>query len=306
MAQVLTCFLALALMIQGLVWVSPAAAQSDACTGSAAVAGSTIEAALVSGGSERAYRLYVPGGYDGTQPLPLVMSLHGLGGNARLQQEHTGFDALAEQESFLVVYPQATGDHPMWNSEARGRGVRVDDVQFLRDLLAELEATYCIDPARVYVDGVSNGGGMTVTLACALGDQIAAMGTVSAAVTRTAACTPVAPVPLIAFHGTADEVVPYSGGRLFVAAETWTADWAAANACTTTEALPAQGDVRGVRYSGCTDEADVVFYTIDGGGHGWPGASPLLDGRFGVTTDDISATEAMWAFFEAHAPAATE
>ena len=301
MVRIITLCLAAVVAAVTLVRPAPAAAQAAACTpGGGLVAGSTVESTLVSGGIERLYRVYVPGSYDGVQPLPLVMSLHGLGGNARLQEQHTGFNDLAEREGFIAVYPQATGDRSTWRSEARGRAGQVDDVQFLSDLLAELKATYCVDPARVYVDGVSNGGGMTVTLACALGDELSAIGTV-AAVTHTSACAPDEPVPLIAFHGTADEVVPYEGGRLFAAAEAWTADWAASNGCTASDPKPQEGDVSAVHYTDCAENADVIFYTIHGGGHAWPGVSPLLDGRFGETTQDINATEAMWAFFAEHA-----
>jgi polyhydroxybutyrate depolymerase len=181
-------------------------------------------------------------------------------------------------------------------------------------MLDDLSSVAAVDRSRVYVTGFSNGGGMTVRLGCETADLLAAMGTVGGAVVSSGGCNPSRPVPLLAFHGTADPIVPYEGGEMrgwllrwgagvtdaptyFVGAEDWVTTWAEANGCDPTpEALPAQGDASGVRYTGCDDNAEVILYTIDGGGHTWPAGWPIP--AVGRTSKDIDATEELWAFLQ--------
>lgn len=276
-------------------------------------------------GLEREYRLYVPESYTGTELTPLLLSLHGFAGNAGQQQRETGWDEIADREGFIVAYPQGTGSPARWNAgqteiaglEREPRSligmllgdyfetVRVDDVAFIRSLIGELQAMNCIDPARVYVNGMSNGGGMTNRLACQLSDVIAAAGMVAGAYTDfPGGCHPSRPMPIIAFHGVVDPIVPYEGDvRVhFPAVEDWVADWAARNHCDPTpETVEGTvGAVTGWRYVNCTDDAEVVFYSIADGGHTWPGGSMGAAFLIGKTSHDIDASETMWAFYEAH------
>ncbi|MBU1877432.1 MAG: hypothetical protein KJ734_00625, partial [Chloroflexi bacterium] len=220
---------------------------------------------------------------------------------------------LAAREGFLVAYPQGTSWPQRWNAGATWNA-GVDDVQFFRDLLDDVAGIAAVDRSRVYVNGFSNGGGMTVRIACEAADQVAAIGTVAAAVVDLQDCAPARPVPVIAFHGTADPIVPYEGGDMqgrplrqgadltlaptyFVGAEAWTTHWAAGNGCNpTAQPILPQGDVKGVRYSGCDQGADVILYTIEGGGHTWPGGAPIPG--VGKTSRDIDATAEMWRFFQ--------
>jgi polyhydroxybutyrate depolymerase len=259
---------------------------------------------IVSGGLERSYLLHVPSGYDSSQPVPLVVSLHGLASNAIQQAVYSRWNDVAERANIITVYPQGTGRPPRWNSGGSrlGGDNGVDDVQFMRGLLANLAKRLCIDPARIYVNGISNGGGMSYRIACEMADQVAAIGTVAGAFYEfPGGCHPSRPVPVIAFHGTADPLVNFDGNpRLGLPKiTTWAADWAARNGCTTSEAIPAKGEVSGIRYTGCKGHADVVLYRIEGGGHTWPG-SPIPVLILGKTTRDINATETMWTFFEQH------
>ncbi len=143
-------------------------------------------------------------------------------------------------------------------------------------------------------------------LSCALADRIASVGMVSGAyLLPWDECQPSRKVPAVLFHGTADGVVPYYGGPSepfdlpFPNIPEWARALAERNGCRAEpEGLPPSGDVSGVRYTGC--EADVVFYTITGGGHAWPGGEPMPERIVGYTTDDIDATSVMWQFFEAH------
>jgi polyhydroxybutyrate depolymerase len=271
---------------------------------------------VVSGGRERCYHLYVPPGYDPARPVPVVMSLHGFLSNPDSQAWISSWHELGEREGFLVVYPQGTSFPQRWNAGATWGVVPVDDVGFFRDLLDDVSRVAAVDRSRVYVNGFSNGGGMSVRIGCEAADRVAAIGSVAGAVVELQDCNLSHPVPVLAFHGTADPIVPYAGGEMrwrplrggaeltaapiyFVGAEAWVAAWAGGNGCDPTpESIPPHGDVRGQRYSGCAGEAEVILYTIAEGGHTWPGG-PWLPG-VGKTSTDIDATEEMWRFFQAY------
>ncbi|MCZ2099349.1 MAG: hypothetical protein LC121_24435 [Anaerolineae bacterium] len=294
------------------------------CAGKAAVAAGSSAHEIESDGVTRAYWSYVPTGYDPAQPTPLVLSLHGFAGNPREQERDSGWDAIAERENFIVVYPAGTGSPGRWNAgqreipgvRERARGliqqflggffetVQADDVDFIRDLIAELQAFYCIDPMRIYVNGMSNGGGMTNRLACEAADVFAAAGMVAGAYTDFGGCDPSRPIPVIAFHGVKDPIVPYDGVDevRFPAVESWVADWAARDQCNAVpETIPdTVGAVTGTRYTDCAGGAEVDFYSIADSGHTWPGGSMSLPFLLGKTSRDINASETMWAFFAAH------
>jgi polyhydroxybutyrate depolymerase len=265
--------------------------------------------ALTVGSEERSYLLYVPASYDPATPTPLVLSIHGFASWPANQMEVSQWNQLADEHGFIVAYPSGTGFPKRWNtSGAAGEG-GADDVAFLLELIDALSQQFSIDPQRVYVNGLSNGGGMSNTLACLRPERLAAIGGVAGAYTEPAGgCNPPRPVPVIAFHGTDDRIVPYAGGAaggpqnfVFPAVPDWAAAWAQRNGCNSTpDTLPAQGEVSGVRYTGCTEGVEVVFYTVEGGGHNWPGGGRLPEIIVGHTTQDIDASAVMWEFFQQH------
>jgi polyhydroxybutyrate depolymerase len=270
---------------------------------------------VVSGSRVRCYHLYIPPGYDPAQPAPVVVSLHGYVLNPDIQALLSGWHELADREGFVVAYAQGTSYPRRWNAGATW-GAEVDDVHFFRDLVDDLSTLAAVDRSRVYVNGFSNGGGMSVRIGCDAADAVAAIGSVAGAVIDMAACNPSRPVPAMAFHGTADWVVPYDGGEMsvlplklgadltrapshFVGAEQWVATLAGLNGCNpTVEALPPQGDVRGSRFTGCDQGADVILYTVEVGGHQWPGGTTIPGA--GRNTMHVDATEEMWRFFEGY------
>jgi len=198
----------------------------------------------------RPYTVHLPPSYDGMQPHPVVIDIHGGGGNkktARLQtcphqnpKNRGCLDRVADCEGFIVVYPNGTSESaltPNIRSFNAGGGVdgyacvsgfaceaSVDDVRFFSDLLDALETNYRIDPARIYVAGFSNGAAMSHRLACELSDRIAAIASISGgnqfSAVRT--CSPVRSVPVLEIHGSADNCAPYAGGYGRCAA--WQAD----------------------------------------------------------------------------------
>jgi polyhydroxybutyrate depolymerase len=187
---------------------------------------------------------------------------------------------------------------------------KMPDVRFISELIDTLEAHYNIDPARIYANGLSNGGGMAFTLSCTLSNRIAAIGAVSAAQSLPSAwCADSTPVPMIAFHGTADPFVPYKGAppgwlnpvQPFPNITTWVSDWARRNHCAP-NAIDSLVAVHVTRreYTRCADNAAVVLYTVKGGGHQWPGGKPIPEWIVGPMSREIDATGVMWKFFAEH------
>jgi polyhydroxybutyrate depolymerase len=182
------------------------------------------------------------------------------------------------------------------------------DVRFISDLIDKLEAEYNIDPNRIYANGMSNGGGMAFALSCKLSDWIAAIGAVAAAQSLSwDDCQSSKAVPTVAFHGTADKFTPYQGGKspiapgVFPNIPDWTARVARRNQC---QGEPSDtritASVRRLAYTNCAENADVILYTVEGGGHTWPGGKPLLEWWSGRTTHEINASSIMWDFFIRH------
>jgi len=265
---------------------------------------------IVSSGRERQYLLHVPPSFDRAKPTPLVISLHAAAMWPAQQMNLSRWNQLADEFGFIVVYPAGTGRRgapKFWNVN-RSPGL-MRDVRFISDLIDTLETAYNIDPARIYANGFSLGGGMAFVLSCVLSDRIAAVGMVSAAQTLPWSwCTDGHAVPMIAFHGTAD-LVPYEGGPspdpfnplTFPAVREWTAHWARRNRCTLEpHESEVAADVTRLEYKSCADDANVVLYTIRGGGHTWPGGKPLPEWIVGPTSRGIEATREMWAFFREH------
>src|SRR5205823_1016444 len=175
---------------------------------------------MVSSGQRREYLLYVPRSYDRSKPTPLVISMHGAAGWPIQQMNLSDWNRLAESQRFIVVYPSGvqSGGPRVWHV-SQGTGL-MRDVRFISELIDKLEAAYNIDPARIYANGFSNGGGMAFVLSCTLSDRIAAVGMVGAAQTLPWSwCTEQRAVPMIAFHGTADRFAFYNGGQSWVAPE---------------------------------------------------------------------------------------
>lgn len=300
---------------------SHASDASSGCGARPTVPTGVSDQTLVSDGVERVYQLHIPDSYDGTTPLPTVFGLHALSISHTLVAMTSGFPQMAETYDFIGVTPSGrlNGTTPYWNAAP------VDDnhdVRFIDELLDHLEATLCMDRGRVFSTGMSNGGQMSALLACRLPERIAAIGAV-AGVEFLEPCDG-APVPIVAFHGTKDPILPYEGGGLNatrIAEQSYYVDglpaglpeplgveesmarWAAHNGCAA-DAVdePVSAEVRRRTWPGC--EAETVLYIVDGGGHTWPGKPfPQFEPIFGATTIDIDATSLIFElFFRADEP----
>jgi len=265
---------------------------------------------LVSSGEKRHYLLYVPKIYDRTKPTPLVITLHTSMSWDSAAMAISQWNSVADENGFIVVYPEGTGFGPKsWEMTGSETPSRMPDVIFISQLIDKLEASYNIDQTRIYANGMSNGGGMAFVLSCTLSDRIAAVGLVSAGLDPGWNwCTDHRPVPVIAFHGTADPICLYNGGYsklaggAFPSIPGFIANWSGRNQCgaNPTESAVA-GDVTRVQYKNCANDADVVLYTIKGEGHQWPGGRRVAaEWMLGPYNRSVDATKQTWVFFREH------
>jgi polyhydroxybutyrate depolymerase len=243
---------------------------------------------LVSGQRQRAYRLFVPHGYDGHLRLPLVLDLHGSGDTSAGQARNSGFEILSASEGFIVATLDAEGGR--WNVPVQDN--RADDVAYVRDVIAHVTARVCTDETRVYATGFSGGGRMTSLLGCQLGSRIAAIAPVSGL--RFPEPCSGRPVPVLTFHGLADPQNTYEGHASGRGAE-WLesvpdalAGWARHDSCKGDVVFddPA-GPLSTMGYDGCGAGTEVRMIRIDGLGHTW-------------TRKEVDTTGVMWQFFKRH------
>lgn len=277
-----------------------ASAEGSQCAPGWSAAPGDSEGTLTFGGLARTYLLHVPPDYNGTTPMPLVVNLHGFGSNASDQMLYSRFNQLADSEGLIIVAPNGSGTPPKWTFPGLGA---VNDVAFIGELIDELSGAICVDETRVYAAGMSNGAAISTFIACGLPGRIAAIGAVGATA-GPRLCPDGLTVPVITFRGTDDACVPYEGGTSscgmmlpVVSAEEVARLWGEHNGCDTTPAAAQVSEhVRTTSYTNCTNSAEAILYTIDGGGHTWPGSINVP--RLGPVTDEIDATALIWEFFE--------
>jgi polyhydroxybutyrate depolymerase len=208
------------------------------------------------------------------------------------------------------VYP--AGIDKSWNDGRVGTPAYkkgIDDVRFLGDLINYVIAHYSVDSTRIYFTGMSNGGFLTTMVACQLSRRIAAAAVIAASANRDDSCTPAVPVPIMYLQGTKDPLVPFAGGALknggqVDAHEEVIRRWAKIDGCNpqavVTHHPDSVGDGTTITkevYTNSFTGIQVVGYTIEGGGHTWPGGWPYLP-KFiiGTTSKNMNACEAIWEF----------
>jgi len=280
-----------------------------------AQSGQTVDLSFTHEGDLRTYQLYIPMDYDGSEAWPLVINLHGFGANTGIQVFTSQMNEIADAEGFLIAYPQ--GLNTMLPDGSEGTGWNADwwtgrdDAGALSKLIDHAWTNYEVDLSRVYATGLDNGGQMSLALACALNDRIAAVAGVAVPFTQPQLdnCTPTLPTPALLMHGTADLLTPFEGVPGFIpAAPDLAAAWAAKNNC---DAEPAKTMLPDINtedsssvilrvYDNCDEGASVRFYEIIGGGHTWSGGPPAPPGfedLLGNVNRDVSSSVEMWDFF---------
>lgn len=270
-------------------------------------------------GLVRSYAFYVPPSL--ASGAPLVLALHGSMGNAEQMRRGTGygFERLADRHGFVVAYPEGYDHH--WNdcrkeASFAARRLGIDDVGYLRALVARFRSEYGVDSTRVYAVGVSNGGHMIYRLALEAPDLVRAVAAVAANLPapENLDCTPTPGVtPVLIMNGTADPINPYEGGKVtlfgfgnrgrVLSARESAAYFARRNGITappTTEALAQpEGSFTSAERTMWSSAAgaEVRLYTIRNGGHTFPQPHARFLRILGRTHTALDGPAEIWRFF---------
>jgi polyhydroxybutyrate depolymerase len=277
---------------------------------------------------KRTFNIHIPSTFDKSVQLPLVIVLHGRGANgaSMIILTHKGFNKMADNDGFIIVYPD--GIELNWNDgrmdeEANDRAHRenIDDVGFISALIDSMITDYNIDPKRVYVTGISNGAIMSYRLACELSDKITAIAPVDGniPIMLFPECSPSRPVSVLAINNTDDPLVPFDGGYIYgirkknlgkvLSVNESIGFWITTNKCSFTPVLAEEPDrdpkdgtrVTIKQYINGIEGTEVILYTVEGGGHTWPGGVQYLPAWvIGKTSRDFDANEVIWSFFKKH------
>jgi polyhydroxybutyrate depolymerase len=258
-------------------------------------------------GMKRKYLLHVPKSYSSEKSVPLVIVLHGAFGTAKISRWDSRMSEQSEKDGFIVSYPCAA--FGTWNA-GRCCGIsqhkNVDDVAFISNLIGKLKKDYNIDPSKVYVAGVSNGGMMAYRLGKEISNEIAAIAPIEGCMYESSA-SPTSPVSVIAFNGTKDPVIPFKGGtgrwlgiKLKVPSVSDAINfWVTHNKCNANPIRESQEKLTVERYTNGQNSTEVCLYTLDGGGHVWYGGRrAVLTGR--PQEKEFNVTETMCKFFWEH------
>jgi polyhydroxybutyrate depolymerase len=279
-------------------------------------ASGSLQYNLTASGHQRTVIVRIPAGYTGKGKLALVLNLHGSESTASAEEQFSGMDAIAGADHFIVAYPQALipdGAGYDWNipGEPMVNGKyppasAPNDVTFLTTLVRDLAGRYCIDLSRLYATGVSGGGRMASQLGCDASSVFAAIAPV-AGLRYPSPCRASRPVPVIAFHGTADPIDPFNGigefGDWTYSVPTAAHLWASHDHCAASPQVTSGHGYRLTRYTGCSGGTQVELYAITGEGHEWPAGPAMpkaITGVLGPQSDAVSANALMWDFFRAH------
>ncbi|TDD53008.1 hypothetical protein E1286_08110 [Nonomuraea terrae] len=290
---------------------SPPARPSGASTGAGVNGcgrGPGLEAGrhvLSHGGLRRRFLLALP---EGGGPHPVILDLHGLGSGAVQQRAYSRLAEQGTRRGYVVATPQAADGRLGWTLPRTGGP---DDTAFLAALLDHLRRTLCVDARRQFAAGMSYGAAMAVSLVCALDGRLSAVAAV-AGLNIVRPCQDAPPTTIVAFHGTGDQVVPYEGGHPLRSApgdlralgrlvtlepvERAAAAWAARLGCTGRATARPAGNVRLQRWRTCPGRATLALYTVEGGGHTWPGSADVP--RLGPVTRDLDATAVILNAFD--------
>lgn len=276
---------------------------------------------LTISGLQRNYYVHIPPQAN-AKPLPVVLSLHGGGGNARQHRQSTEMDSAADRDGYIAVYPNGSGRWSermlTWNAGnccAYAQEHNIDDVGFIASLLDDLKQRADVDSRRIYVVGHSNGGMMAHRLGEALSDKIAAIASIAGAHIPTSAKGRAMPVlhihseddPRALFQGGLRPPFPLTGTRvLHPSVNAALSEWVSHDGC---ESTPIEREfrenaghtARQLVYGNCHDGVEVVLWKLTGAGHGWPGSQSNRETLIGPSTHVIDANTEIWRFFSRYA-----
>jgi polyhydroxybutyrate depolymerase len=262
---------------------------------------SADERTITVGRYARSYDLHLPNGRAPAEAAPLVLVFHGAGGNAASAKRTTAMDAKSDREGFIAVFPNGSGDPKeglAWNAWWWGGPPNrddADDVAFARAIVEDVARAYRVDRKRIFATGFSNGGMLAYRIGCEAGDLVAAIAPVAGAL-NSEKCGAGPPVSVVAFHGRLDNLVPFDGGqppsqwdphpRKQKSVQYAMDVWKKRDACDPKPDAERKRNVMHLSHR-CAGGIDVDLYAIEDQGHDWP-------------SGELSATDAIWAFFKAH------
>jgi len=264
----------------------------------------------------RTYHTHVPS--PESFPMKgLLFVFHGGGATGRGIPRLTHFNEIADRERFVVVYPDGLRRHWRDGRATSPESDEVDDVGFVSALISKMISVYEIPIHRVYAAGISNGGFFSQRLAVEIPEQVRGIATVAATmpITLSNLQSLRKPIPTMLIQGTEDPLVPYDGGDVragakgpILSARDSAAKWAQLNGCSSQPEIvhvPSKIDdgthIRVEKYGSCKDNAEVILFVVEGGGHTWPGGWQYFPERIiGKTSVNMDASEEIMAFFKRH------
>jgi polyhydroxybutyrate depolymerase len=264
---------------------------------------------FVHDGLTRQYLVHVPKSYRPGRPTPMLLALHGGGGDADYQADDSKYRLISksEQAGFIAVFPNGYSRFPSgilatWNAGSCCAGAvkhKSDDVGFIREMIGRIKRQASIDPKRIFATGMSNGAMMSWRLACEA-PEIRAIAPVEGT-DNTASCRPAHPVPVIEFHAVNDEMVNFNGGpgpnsftrTNFTSVPATQAKWVQLDGAQ--RQAKRVLTVPGAHCDIHPGPAPVELCVTDTGGHSWPGGG-TQQGRKQPSMA-ISANDLMWNFF---------
>ncbi len=236
--------------------------------------------------------VYIPPSYDGTADYPVFLTLHGRGGTARGMDKFSNMNPIADEKNFIVVYPD--GYKRSWHDDRNSGPAsddNIDDINFFNQLLDQVETDYVVDKNRIYACGMSNGGFMSLSLACHLSNRIAACASVTGimGLNPISYCANAKPTAIMLVGGTTDPIVPYAGGEISggsnsIGFQEAFEYWRDQNNCLDVVTDSSWADqvisdgttVITHRHTSCDSNVSVILYEVVNMGHTWPQGSQYL------------------------------
>jgi len=276
-----------------LITVLSGCGKDDKINNSESCYSNTNAQTIVHDGINREYILYIPNSYNGTSAVPLMLNFHGFGGSASDYMNYADMRAVAESDTFILVYPQGSclDGSSHWNPCPVGGDNKstADDVGFVESMINEISSQYKVDMERIYAAGYSNGGMMAYGLANYKSDLIAAVASVSGVMLD---CTePTShPMPVLDLHGTSDEVIPYNGSSYYSSVQSVLDHWINFNNTTTNPTVSSDNSggmtIEHYVYDQGDSLVSVEHYKYIGGDHVW----------FSSTFQGQNTSELVWRF----------
>ena len=256
--------------------------------------GKTFNCSVIHDEKNRQFFIYQGSSYSGNAPILFV--LHGYTSRALWIMNYSGFQSIADEFGFLVIYPQGTllpsTGQTHWNVGGWTTSSTTDDVSFINSLINFIDDEYSIDPKRIYSTGMSNGGYMSYKLACDLSSKIAAVVSVTGSMTYETVdgCNPAHPTSVAQIHGLQDSVVSYYGSAWSKPIEEVMEYWANNNNCSnesnSSEITGSNGGGTHDVFSECDNQTSVELFLMNNMGHDWPS----------LNNHDIQASTTIWDF----------